>query len=1004
MVQMTSIGLTEEVGFAHHSGSLSSGNWIVLSGGTAVNLPTLQLQYQGVNSVTFTKAGKNVQITSNFTTLSVTYPLTTHPVYFAGDAITANFNGEGTLSGSAVDFRIVGGSVGDWKQAYTDLLTNADLTKLKALIQSPVVAQVSTVFDGSGDATAAFTAPAAGDYLLVAVQEVMVAGYYGLAIYGATPVEVLDHAMTTTSPASVNAGDSFGVTFTMTAPVSPTSYRYGAVIISQAAYNLIVKLQTTGELAATDLFVNNVLVAEGTGTIGVSPAINFVGFTLSNIDVDLVTQKTSQIFGASNIAIAFSNPTTAATGSVSVQTGSGMPTGTYVLMMGVWEDGGDKLVAFKQSTISLTSPPVPPTNVPPVAAISGATESVEGDSVSFSGSGSSDVDGTVVGFFWDFGDGGSGAGASASHVFAAPGTYTVTLRVTDDLGASGTSTSTIVVKANQAPTASISAGDGKINEAVSFTGTGVDPDGTIASYAWSFGDGGSGTGASASHAYTTAGTYTVTLTVTDNKGKTGTATASVRIYPPPPTVEEIKQDTPQQAAAKLEDTLPSDAAVILAQLPPQTAANVVEELKTETAAKVIVSSNATTAAQIVEKLPLATAAAIVESAVTSNNTAAISNVLLTMNDQDAARVLVETNTQHAATVIEAMATQDLNEAAKTVEDAIKLFINDLDPTSKAEVKKRVKEALENVTVDSLVQLFIEIANLPNTPSTVAAMFETFDLATTLQVITGIGELDAWSELGKVFGYLSQGSLGTIYSAMPSAQRGSVSPYLSAQTVALLPKVGTFQVSAMTVAPASVASGAAVTVTVKVTNVGVEAGSHDVVLKVNGVTDQTKSVSLNVGASADVSFTVTKTAAGSYSVAVESQSGSFSVTQAKPAEFKVSNLQISKTSAASGEEVTVTVTVSNAGEVSGSYTLSVKLDGVEKHSEAITLAGGASVTKTYKVSSTTAGAHTVAVDGSSVQFTVAAAPPPAPDYTMWMLGGAVVVIAALAVYFLYIKKK
>ena len=415
-VQMTSIGLTEEVGFAHHSGSLSSGNWIVLSGGTTVNLPTLQLQYQGVNSVTFTKAGKNVQITSNFTSLSVTYPLTTHPVYYAGNAITVNFNGEGSLSGSAVDFRIVGGSVSDWKQAYTDLLTNADLTKLKALIQAPVVPQVSTTFDGNGDATAAFTAPAAGDYLLVAVQEVTAAGYYGLALYGATPVEVLDHAMTTTAPASVNVGDSFGVTFTMTAPVSPTSYRYGAVIISQAAYSLIVKLQTTGELAATDLFVNNVLVAEGTGTIAGSPAINLVGFTLSNIDVDLVTQKTSQIFGSSNIAIAFSNPTTAATGAVSVQTGSGMPTGAYVLLMGVWEDGGDKLVAFKQGTISLTSPPVPPTNVPPVAAISGPTASIEGDSVTFSGSGSSDVDGTVVGFFWDFGDGGSGTGASASHL------------------------------------------------------------------------------------------------------------------------------------------------------------------------------------------------------------------------------------------------------------------------------------------------------------------------------------------------------------------------------------------------------------------------------------------------------------------------------------------------------------------------------------------------------------------------------------------------------------
>ena len=140
------------------------------------------------------------------------------------------------------------------------------------------------------------------------------------------------------------------------------------------------------------------------------------------------------------------------------------------------------------------------------------------------------------------------------------------------------------------------------------------------------------------------------------------------------------------------------------------------------------------------------------------------------------------------------------------------------------------------------------------------------------------------------------------------------------------------------------------------------------------------------------------------MAIESQTGSFTVTQPKPAEFKVSNLQISKTSATAGEEVTVTVAVSNAGDVSGSYTLSVKLDGAEKYSESVTLDGGKSVTKTYKLSSMVAGAHTVAVDGSSVQFTVTVPPPTTPDYTWYIIGGVVVVVAAVAVYFLFMKKK
>ncbi|MBW2257119.1 MAG: PKD domain-containing protein, partial [Deltaproteobacteria bacterium] len=53
--------------------------------------------------------------------------------------------------------------------------------------------------------------------------------------------------------------------------------------------------------------------------------------------------------------------------------------------------------------------------------------------MSFDGSGSSDNDGTLVDYSWDFGDGNIGTGVSPSHTYAAGGTYTVTLTVTDDL-------------------------------------------------------------------------------------------------------------------------------------------------------------------------------------------------------------------------------------------------------------------------------------------------------------------------------------------------------------------------------------------------------------------------------------------------------------------------------------------------------------------------------------------------------------------------------------------
>jgi hypothetical protein len=63
--------------------------------------------------------------------------------------------------------------------------------------------------------------------------------------------------------------------------------------------------------------------------------------------------------------------------------------------------------------------------------------------VDFDATSSSDSDGSVVDFAWDFGDGETGAGDIASHLYATAGPFTVTLTVTDDMGATGSTTDTI---------------------------------------------------------------------------------------------------------------------------------------------------------------------------------------------------------------------------------------------------------------------------------------------------------------------------------------------------------------------------------------------------------------------------------------------------------------------------------------------------------------------------------------------------------------------------------
>jgi DNA/RNA endonuclease G (NUC1) len=77
----------------------------------------------------------------------------------------------------------------------------------------------------------------------------------------------------------------------------------------------------------------------------------------------------------------------------------------------------------------------------------------------------------------------------------------------------------------EGPAAAIAEGD-----SATFTAAGsLDPNGTIASYAWDFGDGSTGAGASVTHTFAQDGAFTVRLTITDNDGLTDSATFTVNV-------------------------------------------------------------------------------------------------------------------------------------------------------------------------------------------------------------------------------------------------------------------------------------------------------------------------------------------------------------------------------------------------------------------------------------------------------------------------------------------
>ena len=176
------------------------------------------------------------------------------------------------------------------------------------------------------------------------------------------------------------------------------------------------------------------------------------------------------------------------------------------------------------------------TNVPPVADANGPYSGTVGLPVQFDGSGSSDPDGAIVAYDWDFGDGSTGAGVNPAHSYATDATFTVTLTVTDDAGATDAagSTATITAVPNVPPVADANGPySGTVGLPVLFDGSGSsDPDGAIVAYNWDFGDGSSGAGVSPAHSYATDGTFTVSLTVTDDAGATDAAGSSATISVP----------------------------------------------------------------------------------------------------------------------------------------------------------------------------------------------------------------------------------------------------------------------------------------------------------------------------------------------------------------------------------------------------------------------------------------------------------------------------------------
>jgi PKD repeat protein len=288
---------------------------------------------------------------------------------------------------------------------------------------------------------------------------------------------------------------------------------------------------------------------------------------LSNVDTCSVNETLSFHIGTFGWSLADCNTFAwdfgdGAHSTVAQPTHSYATAGQYTVTLAVSGGSGGNSTAHVTDTVKIGGfvPPPPPPPPPPPTSGSCAALTAQTAFVGFNGpvSGCTSSFGTckpaetlqftlfpttnynfacsASTFNWFFSDSGSASGQSVFHVFANPGTYSVSCTLTNSAGqqtytgtviiqgvtqprSCGTMTQSNVGMTYSGPNCSDAGGDcatsGEVQFSVLSKGSpGYDFTCDNHNYAWTFGDGGTGSGASPTHAYSSAGKYTAKVVIT----------------------------------------------------------------------------------------------------------------------------------------------------------------------------------------------------------------------------------------------------------------------------------------------------------------------------------------------------------------------------------------------------------------------------------------------------------------------------------------------------------
>jgi hypothetical protein len=241
--------------------------------------------------------------------------------------------------------------------------------------------------------------------------------------------------------------------------------------------------------------------------------------------------------------------------------------GAHIVRMQVQDNAG--ATSTYSTTVVVDAPPTASFTMAPAVVVAG-------DTVTFAST-SKDSDGSIAKVEWSLdGDGvfDDGTTTTVDRRYSTPGNVLVRLRVTDDRGATSTTSGLVTVLADKAPLASFTVSPIApfIGQPVQFASHSTDPDGSIAALAWDLdGDGAfdDASGTTATRTYKTPGDLTVSLRATDDRGVSSIAfqTISIRGTVSPQDAPTAPSPGPSVPNTRPLSSVPSPGAPLITPFP-----------------------------------------------------------------------------------------------------------------------------------------------------------------------------------------------------------------------------------------------------------------------------------------------------------------------------------------------------------------------------------------------------------------------------------------------------